>query len=69
MSKFETKPTILARILDGISKSISIRLENTIDAARPAWGLWMQPQYVPIRIREGAQRRATSYHHDRSSIR
>ena len=69
MSRLETKPTVLARILDGVSKSISIRLEGTIDAARHAGGLWMQPQYLPVRIRKDAQRQATSYHHDRPPIR
>ena len=69
MSRFKTKPTVLTRILDGISKSISIRLENAIDAPRHAGGLWMQPQYLPVRIREDAQRQATSYHHDRPPFR
>ncbi len=46
MSRFKTKPTVLTSNIDGISKSISIRLENAIDAARHAGGLWMQPQYL-----------------------
>lgn len=60
MSRFQTTPNVLARILDGITKSISFRLENAIDAtARHAAGLRMQPQYLPIRIRNDPGRRAT----------
>ena len=68
MSRFKTKPAVLTRILDRISRSISIRLENTVNATRHAGGLWVQPQYLPVRIREDTQGGATSYHHDRPPI-
>lgn len=59
MSRFPTKPNVLAQILDGISNSVSIRLRRTIDNACAVGGLWMQPQYLPVRIRNDAGRRAT----------
>jgi hypothetical protein len=73
MSSFETKPTVLARILDGISQSISIQLENAIEATvRHAERLWaqpMQPQYLPVRIRDDTRWRATSHCRDRPPVR
>jgi len=69
MSRFKTKPTVLTRTLDRISRSISIRLKNTINATRHAGSQWAQPQYLPVRIREDTQGRATSYHHDWPPIR
>jgi len=69
MSRFKNKPTVLARLLDDIVKSISIRFEDAIEAAaRRPEGLWMQPQYLPVRVRADADRRTASYHRDRSSI-